>query len=609
VRPPSGTGFIVETKPLRYSCEHAARAADAAPWLARQRRRYPGGVRPVICVTRARPTKHVESGVLVVSLDRLIAALEGDGYHRVQDSASAATARARGPSRASLGWPGEFTACLLRCALSFSGHGADKAGWLEAVIRRQGDEMRSTYWEGAADAGRCPAQCLHARGTTARQLAPVRSLAVATLVVLATTVAFTSGATDARAWSRPAIISAAPGTEDTLGAHVAMTAAGTLTAVWPQGNVYGTYGSTPLVMTTVARSGSVGERTVVGSTNYACLSTACSEPNFALALAPNGDGLIAWIDRDGRVLARGLRGGVLGSTIEVAATGEPFTDVDVGVDALGNAILTWEETSRIMVRRMTTADVLEPAVELARGNGVSSPQLGVDSGGNAVAVWRSGAHGYLRTWSGSGVLGDVRRVSTRRGADTRVAVAGNGSGAVVWTDRYRSRPRLRARRVTTSGGLSRARTLSRSPMSGEGEFRLGVAASGNAFVVWTDESTQRTSLRVRRFGRSSALTPRRTLASFRSMEPFAPEIAVARNGRAVVGWQDGLGDGHLNLRRVTASGRLGRGKRFRSEILDLNFRPQLTTADDGYAAAVWSALPAGRSQANPSGQEIHVTRD
>src|SRR4051812_16628438 len=68
-------GFVIETKTLRYSRAHVLQTIDAARWLARRRRRYPRGVLPVICVTRARRVERFEDEALVVSLDRLIPAL------------------------------------------------------------------------------------------------------------------------------------------------------------------------------------------------------------------------------------------------------------------------------------------------------------------------------------------------------------------------------------------------------------------------------------------------------------------------------------------------------------------------------------------------------
>ncbi len=75
VSAPSGMGFVIETKTLRYTRAHRVRTADAARWLARRRRHYPSGVRPVICMARARRVERIEGDVLVVSLDRLMPAL------------------------------------------------------------------------------------------------------------------------------------------------------------------------------------------------------------------------------------------------------------------------------------------------------------------------------------------------------------------------------------------------------------------------------------------------------------------------------------------------------------------------------------------------------
>jgi hypothetical protein len=75
LRSPSGMGFVIETKTLRYSRAHVVRTIDAARWLGRKRRRYPCGVLPVVCVTRARRIERFEEEVLVVSLDRLLPAL------------------------------------------------------------------------------------------------------------------------------------------------------------------------------------------------------------------------------------------------------------------------------------------------------------------------------------------------------------------------------------------------------------------------------------------------------------------------------------------------------------------------------------------------------
>lgn len=75
VRAPSGVGFLIETKTLRWTRGHLSRTTGAARWLARRQRRYPRGVVPVLCVTRARRVERIDGEVLIVSLDRLVPTL------------------------------------------------------------------------------------------------------------------------------------------------------------------------------------------------------------------------------------------------------------------------------------------------------------------------------------------------------------------------------------------------------------------------------------------------------------------------------------------------------------------------------------------------------
>jgi hypothetical protein len=74
LRAPSGIGFVIETKTRRFTRAHVMRTAGAARRLAR-RRRYPRGVVPVLCVTRARSLTRFEGELLIVSLDRLVPSL------------------------------------------------------------------------------------------------------------------------------------------------------------------------------------------------------------------------------------------------------------------------------------------------------------------------------------------------------------------------------------------------------------------------------------------------------------------------------------------------------------------------------------------------------
>jgi hypothetical protein len=73
---PTGTAFAIETKTRAFDAHHLAGEREMAAWLCRRRRRWcRRGALPVLCVVRARGVERVEDGVLVVSVDRLVASL------------------------------------------------------------------------------------------------------------------------------------------------------------------------------------------------------------------------------------------------------------------------------------------------------------------------------------------------------------------------------------------------------------------------------------------------------------------------------------------------------------------------------------------------------
>lgn len=73
---PTGIAFTIETKTRTFDAGHLAGVREMAAWLCRRRRRWcRRGALPVLCVVRARGLERVQDEVLIVSLDRLVAAL------------------------------------------------------------------------------------------------------------------------------------------------------------------------------------------------------------------------------------------------------------------------------------------------------------------------------------------------------------------------------------------------------------------------------------------------------------------------------------------------------------------------------------------------------
>jgi hypothetical protein len=72
---------MIETKTRAYEDRHLARVREQAAWLSRRRRRWcPRGTVPVVCLVHPRGVERLEHGVLVISVDRLIPLLRGNGF-------------------------------------------------------------------------------------------------------------------------------------------------------------------------------------------------------------------------------------------------------------------------------------------------------------------------------------------------------------------------------------------------------------------------------------------------------------------------------------------------------------------------------------------------
>jgi Nuclease-related domain len=73
---PTGIAVAIETKTKTYDERHLARVREQAVWLSRRRRRWcRHGAVAVLCLVHARGVQRLEHDVLVVSIDRLTAAL------------------------------------------------------------------------------------------------------------------------------------------------------------------------------------------------------------------------------------------------------------------------------------------------------------------------------------------------------------------------------------------------------------------------------------------------------------------------------------------------------------------------------------------------------
>ncbi len=171
---------------------------------------------------------------------------------------------------------------------------------------------------------------------------------------------------------------------------------------------------------------------------------------------------------DHRLLARtrSISSGELGRVLSLSADGVGATDVRLAVAPDGDAVFMWSQRDGLRARRMT-AGVLGPIVDVAPArNGGFQPAIG--PGGDAVIAWITGdfiagKHIRARTLSATGVLGPALEIPTP-GQGTGVAGVGIGAGGdvvVAWDDQG-----CRCRGADGKAHVRRLLVRSASPASG-----------------------------------------------------------------------------------------------------------------------------------------------
>jgi PKD domain len=210
----------------------------------------------------------------------------------------------------------------------------------------------------------------------------------------------------------------------------------------------------------------------------------------ALAVVPNGEALVAWIDSGAVRLARGNAAtGVWDPAVGPAFGGvNADTDIDVALNASGAAVVAWSwrrapgGPNVVQASFRAAGGGWGPVMDLGTaGAGRSRVQAGLSDNGAAAVVWLNG---------------------------TTLNGAGRSRTTVVWTS-----PRTIATNVAASGG------------------RLGMNPAGNAVTVWPNRVTGAIRAALRPAG--SAWQP-----PVRVSDPgsFEPRVALDGASAAVVVW-------------------------------------------------------------------------
>ena len=217
-----------------------------------------------------------------------------------------------------------------------------------------------------------------------------------------------------------------------------------------------------------------------------------------LAVAPNGDTAMTWIEFDGvneRIYARTLSAaGVVGGLVPISAAGQDGHYSQVAINANSDAQLVWERfdgaDNRIQTRSLSAAGVRGPVTTISdAGQDANFPQLSIDGAGNTFFAWQrfDGAddRAQISTLSAAGVFGMPVTISNpgEPAYHTQIGADAGGTAVVTYQRSDGANARIRARRVNLAGAVTALRTLSDAGQSAY-DPELAVNAAGDAAVVW-----------------------------------------------------------------------------------------------------------------------------
>jgi hypothetical protein len=319
--------------------------------------------------------------------------------------------------------------------------------------------------------------------------------------------------------------------------------------------------------------------------------------------------------------------GTLGPVQTLSAPGQDAGSPRVALDSTGDAVVVWRRVdgssssccSRIQARARSAAGVLGPVETLSDpGQDAFGAEVGVDADGDALVTWArrdgttqcGGSPGCFRVQararSATGTLGQVQTLSAagQNAQGAHLAVDPDGDAVVVWARTTATQcggsacRRVQARARSAANVLSAVQDLS---IPGQDAISpdVGIDAAGNAVFVWhrvdpSDCCVARVHARARTA--EGSLSPVQVLSI-----GIHPRVAVDAAGNAVFVWHrfDGSSSScclRVQARARSATGTLTPVKFLQPPGTDADFGPgteALTTprvgiSPDGHAVAVWT---------------------
>jgi hypothetical protein len=215
-----------------------------------------------------------------------------------------------------------------------------------------------------------------------------------------------------------------------------------------------------------------------------------------VAVAADGDGVIAWLGHDGtasRVRAVSFSAaGDVGDMETISTSDIDAESVGVGIGDDGDAVVSWlrfaDEHFRVFARTFSADGVLGGRLELSRaGEDAFLPEIAVAANGRSAVTWQRFDGSDFRVQavpiSAAGVPGTVKTLSAD-GSDANsaaIGIDGDGDSVIVWE--RSGDARIHAQTMTKASDLGTRADLSDVGGSA-GQAQVGVDSAGDAHAVW-----------------------------------------------------------------------------------------------------------------------------
>ncbi len=274
------------------------------------------------------------------------------------------------------------------------------------------------------------------------------------------------------------------------------------------------------------------------------------------------DGDTAFVfSSDGSLYLRVRRaGGALTPAEEIAPVPDGVSLVQLVVDDDGGGVVMWDQDDgptggNLQARRFSQDGELRRLVQVVPDDHLmTAANLAIRPTGTAVISWSSSHTGdsvpYVRVFRVGNGLGAVTKIAALGGAAS-IAMERSGRATLVFANNYRGR--YVARRFKTDGTLTPTQVLRSSAYRDERLQLFGLGIDRRGVITVACERWSRPTPTPDDYLRACVFRISPDLEVMEPVRDVSPdnvyidsgliEVAVARNGNALVGWQKNPNDG------------------------------------------------------------------